>query len=69
MKGSYGQLWVKDPGEPRAMYTDNEGRDWDVLKMRDALIMIRENTKPDAVSLTPPRRIRAIYEICIKAMT
>lgn len=68
MKGNFGQLWVKDPGEPRAMYTDNEGRDWDVINMRDALIMIRENTKPNAVSLSPESRIKAIYEICCKSM-
>jgi len=64
----FGQVWVSDPSEPRAMYTDNEGKDYDVLDMRDALIAIRANTKPDAISLSPESRIKAIYEICCKAM-
>ena len=65
---AYGQLWASDPPEPRAMYTDDEGQDWDILNMRDALIAIRANTKPTAVSLSPPSLIKAIYEICCKAM-
>lgn len=64
----YGQFWVKDATESRAMYTDSEGRDWDIVDMRDALISIRANTKPDAISLSPESRIKAIYEICCKAM-
>lgn len=67
---TYGQLWARDTQESelRAMYTDDEGQDWDILDMRDALISIRANTKPTAVSLSPPSLIKAIYEICCKAM-
>ena len=36
--------------------------------MRDALVAIRANTKPTAVSLSPKNRIRAIYAICCQAI-
>jgi hypothetical protein len=29
----YGQIWVKDAEEPRAMYTDSEGKDYDVVEL------------------------------------
>lgn len=54
--------------EGRMMYTDDEGKSYDILNMRDALIAIRANTKPTAVSLSPESLIKAIYEICCKAM-
>ena len=54
--------------EGRMMYTDDEGDSYDILNMRDALIAIRANTKPTAVSLSPESLIKAIYEICCKAM-
>jgi hypothetical protein len=61
-------LRVDQPLESRMMYRDDDGDDWDILNMRDALIAIRANTKPTAVSLSPPSLIKAIYEICCKAM-
>ena len=54
--------------ESRMFYTDDEGDSYDILDMRDALIAIRANTKPTAVSLSPESLIKAIYEICCKAM-
>lgn len=62
-------IWVSDlRDEVRAMYTDDEGKDYDILDMRDALIAIRANTAPTAVSLLPRNRIKAIYEICKQAL-
>ena len=61
------QIWVSD-NEPRAMYTDDDGKDYDILDMRDALIAIRANTAPKAISLSPKGRIRAIYQICQQAL-
>lgn len=57
-----------DIAESRWLYSDDDGKDWDIIDMRDALIAIRENSKPTAVSLSPPSLIKAIYEICCKAM-
>ena len=63
------QLWVKSgEDEPRGFYTDDDGNDYDILAMRDALIAIKANTKPTAVSLSPENRIRAIYEIACRAL-
>ena len=59
----YGQMWVSSGDEPRGWYTDDEGKDYDILDMRDALIAIKANTAPTAVSLSLPNRIRAIYQI------
>ena len=70
----YGQFWVTaasgddDGGEPRAMYTDDEGKDYDIVDMRDALLAIQANTKPTAVSLSLRNRVRAIYAICCQAL-
>jgi len=65
----YGQLWVSDlRAVSRAMYTDENGIDYDIVEMRDALIAIRANTAPTAVSLSLPNRIRAIYAICCQAL-
>jgi len=64
----YGQFWVRSGDEPRGWYTDDEGKDYDILDMRDALISIRANTAPDAISLSPRNRIRAIYAICCQAL-
>jgi hypothetical protein len=68
----FAQVYTKEDKtlEPttRLMYTDEDGNDYDVLDMRDALIAIRANTKPTAVSLSPKNRIRAIYEICCRAL-
>lgn len=61
------QLWVSSP-EQRAFYTDENGNDYDILDMRDALIAIKANTAPKAISLSPKNRIRAIYEICCQAL-
>ena len=63
----YGQVWIRSV-EPRAFYTDEEGVDFDIVDMRDALIAIKANTAPDAISLSPENRIKAIYEICCKAL-
>lgn len=65
---SNGQLWVKEATESRAMYTDDDGQDYDIVNMVQALKSIRANTKPNAVSLSPESRIKAIYEICCLAM-
>jgi len=64
----YGQFWVKDATESRAMYTDSDGKDYDIVNMRDALISIKANTKPTAISLSPENRIKAIYEIASEAL-
>lgn len=53
--------------EYRTIYTDDDGKDWDVEDMRAALISIKANTAPNAISLSPRNRIRAIYEICCQA--
>jgi hypothetical protein len=54
--------------ESRLWYIDDDGNSYDVEKMRDALISIRANTAPLAISLTPKTRIKAIYEICCQAL-
>jgi hypothetical protein len=61
-------LRVDQPLESRMIYRDDDGKDYDVLDMRDALIAIQANTKPTAISLSPRNRIRAIYEICCRAL-
>jgi LmbE family N-acetylglucosaminyl deacetylase len=52
----------------RLMYTDSCGASYDIEDMRDALVAIRANTAPNAVSLSPRNRIRAIYEIACQAL-
>lgn len=61
----YGQFWVlgTDYGEPRPFYTDDDGADWDIYDMRDALLAICANTAPNAISLSLENRINAIHEI------
>ena len=65
-------IWtIEDPSlDPttRLMYRDDQGRDWDVEALRDAVIAIHANTAPKAISLSPRLRIRAIHEICKQAM-
>jgi hypothetical protein len=61
-------LRVDKPLESRLLYRDDDGKDYDVLDMRDALIAIRANTAPTAVSLSLPNRIRAIYQIACQAL-
>ena len=79
LSASVGQVWVSDlRSEPRAMYTDDEGVDYDILDMRNALIAIKANTAPKAISLSPRNRsflsmwsashLKAIYEICCRAL-
>ncbi len=72
-KEPFSMVWL-DSGEKidtagaRLMYTDDEGKDYDVEAMRDALIAIQANTKPTAVSLSLKNRISAIYQICCQAL-
>lgn len=40
----------------------------EVKQTRPALIAIRANTAPDAISLSPRNRIRAIYHITVEAI-
>lgn len=61
-------LRTPKPLDSRLMYRDDDGKDYDVLDMRDALIAIKANTAPTAVSLSPLTRIKAIYEICKQAL-
>jgi len=62
-------IWVSDlRDEVRPMYTDDDGKDYDIRDMRDALIAIKANTAPEAVSLSLPNRVRAIYQICCQAL-
>lgn len=66
----FAQVWLK-PGqsiEGRVMYTDDEGKDYDILDMRDALIAIKANTAPTAISLSLANRIRALYAIACQAL-
>ena len=68
MSGNSAQLWVKEQTDPRAMYTDDAGQDYDILDMIHALRSIKANTAPDAVSLSLPNRVKAIYQICCGAL-
>lgn len=61
------QLWIEE-GQERAFYHADDGLDYDIMAMREALIAIRANTAPTAVSLTLKNRIKAIYAICCQAL-
>ena len=63
-----GQLWVRSGDEPRGFYTDDDGKDYDIVDMRDALLAIQANTAPTAVSLSLENRIAAIYAIACQAL-
>lgn len=62
------RLFISDPRPPRLMFTDDAGQDYDILDMIAALRSIRANTAPNAISLSPKLRIKAIYEISSGAL-
>jgi hypothetical protein len=70
IKGRKGldDLVLREATPARLYYVDDDGVSYDVLDMRDALISIKANTAPNAISLSPRNRIRAIYEICCQAL-
>lgn len=61
-------LRTPKPLDSRLYYRDDDGKDYDVLDMRDALIAIKANTAPDAISLSLRLRIRALHKIACQAL-